>query len=68
MKLAEQARAEAEFTMETLVRVHQAYLFRLALSILDDPQEAEDAVQEAFIAAVRALDGFRGQSLRRAPG
>jgi RNA polymerase sigma-70 factor (ECF subfamily) len=48
--------------IESLVTAHYAYAHRLALSILDDPDEAEDAVQEAFIAASRSLGSFRGQS------
>jgi RNA polymerase sigma-70 factor, ECF subfamily len=48
--------------IESLVTAHYAYIHRLALSILDDLDEAEDATQEAFIAASRSLASFRGQS------
>ena len=48
--------------IESLVSEHYAYVRRLALSILDDPDEAEDAAQEAFIAANRGLSSFRGQA------
>jgi RNA polymerase sigma-70 factor (ECF subfamily) len=48
--------------IESLVTAHYHYVHRLALSILDDPDEAEDAAQEAFIAASRGLTSFRGQS------
>jgi len=48
--------------IESLVTSHYAYVRRLALSILDDPDEAEDAAQETFIAASRGLSAFRGQS------
>jgi len=51
--------------IEHLVREHYTYIRRLALSILDDPDEAEDAAQEAFIAANRSLDKFRGDSRPR---
>ena len=37
--------------LERLVQEHYAYIRRLALSILNDPDEAEDAAQETFIAA-----------------
>lgn len=48
--------------IEALVHTHYDAIFRLALSILADADEAEDAVQETFIAADRALDQYRGQS------
>jgi DNA-directed RNA polymerase specialized sigma24 family protein len=35
-------------------------VYRLALSILDDPSEAEDATQESLLSALRALDTFHG--------
>lgn len=34
---------------ETLVTDHEQALYRAALAILGDPQEAEDAVQDAFL-------------------
>lgn len=34
---------------ETLVREQESALYRTALAILGDPQEAEDAVQDAFL-------------------
>ena len=54
----EQAAAE-------LVRTHAAYVRRLALSILNDPAEADDAAQEALIAACRSLSGFRAEAQPR---
>jgi RNA polymerase sigma-70 factor (ECF subfamily) len=48
--------------IEALVHTHYDAIYRLALSILADADEAEDAVQETFIAADRALDQYRGQS------
>ena len=47
---------------EALVEQYYGYIYRLALSILNDPDEAEDAAQETFISAVLNLDGFRGES------
>jgi RNA polymerase sigma-70 factor (ECF subfamily) len=57
--------AEMAPAFERLVREHYPYIRRLALSILDDGSpdpaaEAEDAAQETFITAYRALPGFRG--------
>jgi RNA polymerase sigma-70 factor (ECF subfamily) len=48
--------------IQTLVQNHQAAVYRLALSILDDPVEAEEAVQEAFVSALNALDTYRGDA------
>ena len=35
--------------LETVIRTYENTLYRAALSILGDPQEAEDVVQEAFL-------------------
>ena len=47
---------------ERLMRLHNRRLFRLARATLRDDAEAEDALQEAYLAAHRALPGFRGES------
>jgi RNA polymerase sigma-70 factor (ECF subfamily) len=59
--------AKVKDTFEHLVREHYAYIRRLALTILDDGNveagaEADDAAQETFITAYRALAGFRGRA------
>ena len=51
--------------IEALMQAHYAYIHRLALSILNDAAEADDAAQETFIAASRNLDGFRHQASPR---
>jgi len=48
--------------METLMRLHNRTLYRTARAILRDEAEAEDAVQEAYLRAYRALATFRGES------
>ncbi len=45
--------------LERLVASCQPAAFRLALSILDDPAEADDVAQEAFIKAIRGLSAYR---------
>jgi len=45
-----------------LVARHGDRVFGVALRLLGDPHDAEDAVQEAFIDAWRALPGFRQES------
>ena len=58
---------ETERRLEALVGEYYAYVRRLALTILDDGSaeasaEADDAAQETFITAHRALAGFRGRA------
>jgi RNA polymerase sigma-70 factor (ECF subfamily) len=48
--------------IETLVHAHESRLYRLALSILDDPAEAEEATQDAFLKALRRLSSYRGEA------
>jgi len=48
--------------IENFVQTYQQDVYRLALSILDDPSEAEDATQEALLSALRSLDAFHGDS------
>ncbi|HEY7064964.1 MAG TPA: RNA polymerase sigma factor [Chloroflexota bacterium] len=44
---------------ETLVRRYEQVAFRVAYLVLHDAAAAEDAAQEAFVRAYRALDRFR---------
>src|SRR5690349_513730 len=45
-----------------LVLAHQAFVYNLAWRALDDPHEAEDVAQEAFVRAWLALPNFRAQA------
>lgn len=50
---------------ERLIRMVQQYqrpLLTLCYAYLRDPSSAEDAVQETFLKAYRAMDTFRGNS------
>src|SRR4029077_8790858 len=47
---------------EILVKRHQGRLFKVALRITNNREDAEDAVQNAFLNAFKHLDGFRGDS------
>jgi RNA polymerase sigma factor (sigma-70 family) len=58
-KLAERAREGDTAAYERLVRMHQAVAFRAAYLVTGNAQEAEDATQEAFVKAYRALNRFR---------
>lgn len=51
-----------ETAIAQLVREHQLGVFRLALSILNDPSEANEATQDTFIAALNALRSYREKS------
>lgn len=51
---------KAEFTR--LVEKHSPQIYRLALKMLDNQQDAEDILQETFIKALRHLDTFDGRS------
>lgn len=48
--------------IERFVQTYQQDVYRLALSILDDSGEADDATQESLLAALRGLDAFHGAS------
>jgi RNA polymerase sigma-70 factor (ECF subfamily) len=61
-QLLQRSRVSDPVVAEALVQHYYTFVYRLALSILDDPDEAEDATQEAFIAAVLNLDRYRGES------
>ncbi len=47
---------------EILMRRHNQRLFRTARAILRDDAEAEDVVQQAYLAAFAKLDQFRGDA------
>ena len=47
---------------ENLVERYGKSLYAVSFQILKNSQDAEDAVQETFLKAFRAIDGFRGDS------
>jgi RNA polymerase sigma factor (sigma-70 family) len=49
-------------SFEALMRKHNRRLYRVARSLLRDDAEAEDALQESYISAYRALGDFRGEA------
>jgi RNA polymerase sigma-70 factor (ECF subfamily) len=60
--LAERLKRGDEDAFEDLVRHHSGPLIGLARGILGDADLARDAVQDAFLNAFRALDGFNGDA------
>jgi RNA polymerase sigma-70 factor (ECF subfamily) len=73
LEQADHLEPSATFSLEALksgnrdefARLVDAYsnkIYRTALKILDDPQDAEDVLQETFIKAFRSLPTFEGRS------
>jgi RNA polymerase sigma factor (sigma-70 family) len=58
-ELVERARNGDENAYEELVRAHQGIAFRIAYLVAGSSAEAEDAAQEGFLKAYRALGRFR---------
>jgi len=48
--------------VEMLVERYQRVIFRLALSILEDPADAEEATQDSFVAALMGLASYQGRA------
>lgn len=58
--LVERLKAGDERAYETLVREHSGRMLSVARRFLRSEDDARDAVQEAFVSAFRAIDGFGG--------
>lgn len=50
--------------MDILMKEYNPALFRLAYAILLNTDDAEEAVQDTFIAAFRSLEDFYGEALK----
>ena len=61
-ELAQRAANGEAAAFETIMRRHNRLLFRTARSILKSDAEAEDALQEAYLHAWRALRSFRADA------
>ena len=55
-------RAGDELAYEELVRTESRHLLAVARRLLRNEEDAQDAVQQAFLSAFRALPAFNGQS------
>lgn len=55
-----------EQAIEMFVRQHETDVFRLTLSILQDPGEAHEATQDTFIAALKTLSKYQEKSSLKA--
>ncbi len=61
-EMVERGRAGDDGALSALVERHHAAAYRVAFSMLRDSDAAQDVVQDSFIKAFRALEGFRGDS------
>jgi RNA polymerase sigma-70 factor (ECF subfamily) len=61
-ELAQRIASGDRDAFELLMRRHNQILYRTARSILKDDAEAEDAAQEAWLLAYRAIGNFRGDA------
>jgi RNA polymerase sigma-70 factor (ECF subfamily) len=50
--------ADLDGSFEALVVAHQDRIYSIALRMLGDPSDAEEAAQDAFVRAYRALAGY----------
>jgi len=62
MALARRVAAGDRSAFDILMRINNRRLYRLARATMRNDAEAEEALQEAYIAAYRGMAGFRGES------
>lgn len=62
LTLVERCRRGDLGSFEELYRLHAGRLYSVALRLVGNPADAEDLLQEIFLAAHRKLDTFRGES------
>lgn len=68
MQLEEEARIVQQVkngnieAFEALVKAYEKRVYNIALKMLGNPEDAEDAAQEAFIKAYMSIGTFRGDS------
>ena len=60
--LEQNAGVTPEKTFSDLVEQYSSMAYNISLRMLRNPEDAEDAVQEAFLLAHRSLSHFKGQS------
>ena len=63
--LISQCQAGDAAAIEMLVETYQSSMYQISILLLDDPAEADEAVQTAFISACRAIDSYQGNASLR---
>ena len=61
-ELIDQIQAGDKAACAQCVEMHAPAIYRLALRMVGDPEEAEDVMQETFLSAFRAIESFEGRS------
>lgn len=56
------AQQSSEIAFSSMIEEYSDFAYNIALRMLHKPEDAEDAIQEAFISAYRAFSSFKGQS------
>src|SRR5262245_58522868 len=62
MELVRRAVARDGDAVRAIMQAHNRRLYRIARGIAGNDSDAEDIVQEAYVAAFSHLDGFRGDA------
>lgn len=62
VELIAAAKAGQQEAFTEIVERHSGTVYNLALRLTNNPQEAEDVLQETFISAFKALERFEGRS------
>lgn len=62
LELVQAGRSGDDSALGLLVRRHHEVAFRVAVSLVKENDLAQDVVQDVFMKAFRALDGFRGDA------
>src|SRR5512141_1223669 len=60
--LLESLRKGAPGAVDELLRLYQGKIFNLAMSILKNESDAEEAAQDVFMTVIRKADTFQGNS------
>ena len=63
--LVESAVKGDKYSLELLIKRHQAWIYNIALKMIWDPVDAEDITQEVLIKIITKLSSFRGDSCFR---